>query len=176
MNTDHLFYKLNVECTIIPDVLKFLPTAEWQWVPYQTIATNFPYEILDNDPFLSSIPKKFHPTLRLYKFPAGSVYNWHRDFAFGCSLNMVLDDYQSFTLFNKDSKINIVDQTVELKYQKEKWYLFNSQEMHMVANVGSVDRYLLSVTFPKMIKYKEALEHIRVLEYIKVKESSVAHG
>jgi hypothetical protein len=172
MNTDHLFYKLNAECTIIPDVLKFLPTAEWKWVPYQTLATNFPYRILDNDPFLSSIPKKFHPTLRLYKFPARSVYNWHIDAVIGCSLNMVLDDYESVTLFKKeeDKKINIIDQTVELKYQKEKWYVFNSQATHMVANIGAVDRYLLSVSFPKMIKYNE------LIDYIKQQVSSIAHG
>jgi hypothetical protein len=170
MNTDHLFYKLNAECTIIPKVLAFLPLAVWEWVPYQTVASNFPYHMINHDPFLRTIPKKFFPVLRLYKFPATSIYNWHRDSFIGCSLNMVLEDYNSFTLFNKQNEEpSIVDETIELKYEKQKWYLFNSQEMHLVANTGNVDRYLVSVSFPKIIQYKQ------VFDYFKQQESSAEH-
>jgi len=169
MNTDHLFYKLNVECTIIPKVLAFLPLAVWKWVPYQTIATNFPDYMIEHDPFLRTIPKNLFPVLRLYKFPATSIYNWHRDSAMGCSLNMVLDDYNSFTLFSENEVAPIVDKTVELKYEKQKWYLFNSQETHLVANTGDVDRFLLTVTFPKIIKYKQ------IFNYFTQRESFAEH-
>ena len=161
MNTDHLFYNLNVECNILPRVLTFLPLAVWEWIPHQTVATNFPSHMIHHDLFLRTIPKDFHPTLRLYKFPASSIYNWHRDAAIGCSLNMVFDDYNSFTLFSKYETLGIVSETIELKYEKNKWYLFNSQQLHLVANTGNVDRYLLTVTFPKEVKYDEVLKWIK---------------
>ena len=144
MNTDHLFYKLNAECTIIPKVLAFLPLAVWEWVPYQTVASNFPYHMINHDPFLRTIPKKFFPVLRLYKFPATSIYNWHRDSFIGCSLNMVLEDYNSFTLFNKQNEEpSIVDETIELKYEKQKWYYTTLADIFLekIPNFSLTKRY-----------------------------------
>lgn len=161
MNTDNLFYKVDTECSILDKVFEFLPSANWEWVPYMNLAKNFPAKLLFEDAFLNSIPKKFQPTLRLYNFPSNTIYNWHRDANIGCSFNMVLDDYKAYTLFNPSDRLGITNEIVELSYEKQKWYLFNSQILHQVINLHHNNRYLLTITFPKIIKYNEVLEWVK---------------
>ena len=164
MNSENFFYKLDNKCTILNKVFDFLPKAKWEWVPYMNMATNLPHHLIKHDPFLSGIPLKFYPALRLYKFSSNGVYNWHRDKDIGCSLNMVLDDYRAFTLFNSDDKIGITNNVTELAYEKHRWYLFNSQILHQVVNLHPTDRYLLTITFPKIIQYNDVLSYFKTQE------------
>ncbi len=161
MNLEKFYFKINKPCTILDRVRDFIPHAKWTWVPYMNLAINFPADLIKRDEFLNSIPGEFKPTLRLYKFFSNSMYNWHRDAAIGCSFNMVLEDYNSYTLFNKENKINIVNNFIELTYEKEKWHLFNSQQLHAVVNLDPRDRYLLTVSFPKSVKYDQLLEWVK---------------
>ena len=99
--------------------------------------------------------------MRLYMFPSMSVYNWHKDYAVGCSLNLVMEDYNAHTLFKSPDSKGILNKVIDLKYEKNKWYLFNSQIFHSVVNLGIRDRIMLTMTFPKNIKYQEILDFLK---------------
>jgi hypothetical protein len=161
MNNDHIFYKLETPCDILDKVFDFIPNSEWRWVPYMNLSINFPAHLLLKDKFLNSIPKTFRPTLRLYKFDSQSIYNWHKDADIGCSFNMVLDDYHCHTIFSPTNRLGIVHDFVELQYEKQKWYLFNSQILHLVMNLHTDSRYLLTVTFPKTVKYEDVFNWVK---------------
>jgi hypothetical protein len=164
--TDELFYKIEQDVIFLDKVREFASTAEWKWVPFMHISPNFQktlgLELTKQDSLLSKLQNKFNSTLRLYMFPSMTVYNWHRDAEMGCSLNLVMEDYDSHTLFNPSDNKEIIDNVIELKYEKNKWHLFNSQILHTVLNLGSNNRILLTVTFPKQVKYQEVLEYLKI--------------
>jgi len=76
-------------------------------------------------------------------------------------MNLVMDDYSAHTLFNPANRRDILDKVIELKYEKNKWYLFNSQILHTVINVDTRDRPLLTVSFPKDVEYQTVLKFIK---------------
>lgn len=164
MNTDHLYRKLEQEPRFLDQVREYAKTAIWTWVPSTNISIDFQKnlgpQLINQDEMLSKLKLKFNATMRLYMFPSMTVYNWHRDAEMGCSLNLVLDDYSAHTLFNPTDMKEIIDSVVELKYEKNKWYLFNSQILHSVINVDSKDRVLLTITFPKNVTYNEVSDYL----------------
>jgi len=162
---DELFYKIDKDVTFLDQVAEYAATAQWKWVPFMNISVDFQktlgIELTNQDAFLSKLRDKFKGMLRLYMIPGMTVYNWHRDAEMGCSLNLVMDDYDAHTLFNPSDTKGIIDSVVELKYEKGKWYLFNSQIFHSVTNVGNRHRVLLTMTFPKNVQYKDVLEYLK---------------
>jgi hypothetical protein len=163
--TDTLFYKIEQEPIFLNKVREYAATAKWTWVPFMNISINFQktlgLELIKQDPLLDNLRIKFNGIMRLYMFPSMTVYNWHRDVEMGCSINLVMEDYDSHTLFNPTDKKEILDNVVELKYEKNKWYLFNSQILHSVVNVDPRDRLLLTITFPKHVQYQEILDFLK---------------
>jgi hypothetical protein len=158
VNPDDYYYKLKEPCSLINRVREHIPKALWMWIPFMHVDANFPTDIFYKDDFLTSIPKNFIPTIHFYKIPKQTVYHWHIDRALSSSINMVLEDYHSHTLFvtgdyTKESKM--VSNIIELKYEPETWYLFNSKRLHSVFNLDDRDRYLLTVTF--QVPYSEVL-------------------
>jgi hypothetical protein len=164
-----LYYRLKSSPGYLDKVIEFSKNVSWKWVPFMNISLEFQrnlgLQITENDTMLSDLKNKFNGTLRLYMFAKNSVYNWHRDVDMGCSLNLIFDDYKSFTLFNPSDKKEIVDSVTELKYQKNYWYLFNSQILHSVVNLDTKDRILLTFTFPKNVNYSDVLDFIKQKEY-----------
>jgi hypothetical protein len=165
MNTKHLYYKIEQEPNFLDQVKEYAKTVNWIWIPFMNIALDFPktlgFQLIKTDKMLSGLQSKFNAEMRLYMFPSMTVYNWHRDVETGCSLNLVMDDYSAHTLFNPNDKKEIIDSVVELKYEKNKWYLFNSQILHSVINVDSKDRVLLTITFPKNVTYNDVADHLK---------------
>jgi hypothetical protein len=156
MNSNY-FYELNKPYQNIEAVKKYISTAEWQWIPYMTVASNF-YETIHSDPFIKDIATEFNGRLKLYKFPAKQVYHWHKDANIGCSLNMVLEEYNSHSLFTHPERDNMyVEPIVELKYKPETWYIFNSQERHTVINLDDRDRILFTLIMPKGTNYHDVV-------------------
>jgi len=155
--SSNYFYKIKESYQNINAVKKFIPTAEWQWFPYVTVASNF-YESIEVDPFIKDVTSQFTGTLKLYKFPAKQVYHWHKDANIGCSLNMVFREYNSHTLFTHPERDNKhVEPIIELKYEPETWYIFNSQENHTVINLDDQDRILFTLIMPKGINYHDVV-------------------
>jgi hypothetical protein len=161
---DDLFYEINSTPDYLEEVRNFSKTAEWTWVPFMNISINFQNtlgkKISKSDIFLSNLQTKFSGTLRLYMFPRMTVYNWHRDSAMGCSLNLVMEDYNSSSLFTRSNQ-SILNEVIQLPYKKNTWYLFNSQILHSVVNLDQKDRILLTFTFPKNVSYDEVLSYIK---------------
>jgi hypothetical protein len=166
---EDLYYQLKTIPSYVDDVFKFSKTTKWTWIPFVYISMNFQFDlglkITKNDIMLSDLKNMFNGGLRLYMFPKNSVYNWHRDAEIGCSLNLIFDDYKSFTLFNPSDETKILNSVVELQYQKNYWYLFNSQILHSIVNIDTKDRFLLTFTFPKNINYSNVLNFIKQKEY-----------
>jgi len=164
MNTNHLYCKLEQEPKFLDQVKEYAKTAIWTYVPFMNISIDFQktlgLQLMIKDEMLIKLKSKFNATMRLYMFPSMAVYNWHRDAEIGCSLNLVMDDYSAHTLFNPTDKKEIIDSVVELKYEKNKWYLFNSQVLHSVINIDSKDRVLLTITFPKNVTYNEVSDYL----------------
>ena len=155
--TNNYFYEVKESYQNIEAVKKFISTAIWQWIPYMPVASNF-YEATQSDPFIKDIAAEFNGKLRLYKFPAKQVYHWHKDASVGCSLNMVLEEYNSHSLFIHPERDNkYVEPVVELKYKLETWYIFNSQAMHSVINLDDRDRILFTLIMPKDIDYHDVV-------------------
>jgi len=166
---ENLYYQLNSLPDYLEEITNFSKNACWQWVPFMHLSKEFQNDIglkiTEKDVMLSDLRNSFNGTLRLYMFPNNSVYNWHKDSNIGCSLNLIFDEYNSFTLFNSSNKTGIVDSVTELKYQKNRWYLFNSQVLHSVINMDAKKRFLLTFTFPRVIDYFKVLEFIKKKEY-----------
>ena len=142
--TSKYFYETAESYHNLESVKNFVPTAIWEWIPYMTVASNFTNAI-KSDTFITDISKKFGGVLKLYKFPAKQVYHWHKDANIGCSLNMVLEEYNSHSLFTHSERDNMyVEPVIELAYKPETWYIFNSQERHSVINLDDRDRILFS--------------------------------
>jgi len=159
--SDNYFKELNVPTENTAKIIQeFLPSTEWHWIPYVTVCKNIE-EIEDqfykSCGFLSCMRQELEPTLALYKFPSSSFYEWHKDIYIGASINMVLKDYDSITLFSEDTDKIEIYKTTRLPYQPLTWYAFNSQERHCVINHGDEDRILLTVTFTRDYSYPELL-------------------
>jgi hypothetical protein len=87
------------------------------------------------------------------------VYHWHRDNDIGCSLNMVLDVYNSHTLFTHSNPKQVyLEAIIELNYKPNTWYIFNSQEKHSVINLDDRARVLFTLIMPKEVKYHDVVE------------------
>lgn len=154
---NEFYYEITEPCDIINSVQLFIPTATWIWAPFMTVASNF-YVSVNGDTFLKSIVQEFYGQLKLYKFPAHSMYQWHKDREVGCSLNMVLENYDSHSFFLKDSdRPTLIDNIIELKYKPKTWYLFNSQKTHSVINLDNRDRILFTLVMPRHVKYIDVL-------------------
>jgi hypothetical protein len=166
MNIENYYYKVNYKPSYINEIVEFLPHASWRWVPFMTVATNFQnslgLQLTENDILLKSLKEKYWGSLKLYQFPSHTFYPWHKDAEIGCSLNLIMQDYRSITLFKSDTnRTDILQDIIELKYEKNVWYVFNSQLEHAVVNLDERDRILLTITFPKTVKYQDLLSYVK---------------
>jgi hypothetical protein len=133
-----------------------------------------------DDPLLNEFNLNFNSTivdiklaneLLIFNFPPKSTYNWHKDSASYCSLNMVFEEYDTYSIWS-DLSINsteykffkTTDVFVECKYTPFKWTLINGKSRHMVLHHGNNFRYLL--TF--IIKNQD---YNTVLTWLKQKDS-----
>lgn len=175
MNPSHYFAELNVDATRLvqacnsyldsdPPIIKYKTDSE---VIHDVTAENdltkfdksFRYfEVYDMDIWrvLQSCPFLEQLNIRHKIYKAGILslhpnfyYRLHTDFGRGVAINMLLSGEDSHCLFVDDTDF------VELKYNKNKLYLFNTQKPHTVINF-SQQRLMFSVTFAEN---KDALSY-----------------
>lgn len=158
--TEEYFQLLDQPCSVLDMVEQFIPHAKWAWVPYMTMCVNFDFiqdDLYAMDPFLMAARKEIGGSLQLYKFPAKTFYNWHKDVVIQCSLNMLLKSYESHTMFSKGLiNENNIHRLEMLTYVPKRWYAFNSKQLHAVSNFGNEDRILFTMIFPSTT-YEELL-------------------
>lgn len=140
--------------------------AIWAWEPNFYVCQNFKLESiakLFNDEFLNSAINEFGGFLSLYKIPARCMYHWHRDGRQMWGIQMVLDNFNSYTLFEdrteNEGRLRYVN---ELVYKPREWVIFNTQELHAVINLDHRDRilitYRLKAETPNKRSYQEVVK------------------
>lgn len=142
------FHEIETKSIIAEAAIQIAMHPDAQWVKYYNFdATRIPNEVLALDPVLNAVGSK-HPLIGgVVMLPPYSFYNWHKDTRRGVSINMVLnpDGGRSHCIFTPDKDV-VVGEFVELQYQPNTYYLFNTQVDHMVLNFEQ-PRLLLTVEF-----------------------------
>jgi hypothetical protein len=132
----------------LTDKLKYViqNVPEDSWVRYYNFDVLFlTKEFIEQDKFFKDLSKDFSYTACIVKMDANSCYNWHTDTKRQCSVNMLIDGYRSHCVFSPDPEdVNI--SVLELNYQPNTYYAFDTQTPHMILNLDN-PRYLLSLEF-----------------------------
>lgn len=141
------YLKINTKSTIAKEALEYaLTSTEWfEYFDFDVIL--LPEELIKKDAFLTEIFSQFKARAGVIRLRPNVCYNWHTDEERGVSINMLLTpEVRSTCLFaagvGELTQFNID----ELVYEPETFYLFNTQNTHMVINYDS-PRYLLTVEF-----------------------------
>ena len=108
-----------------------------------------PLEIILAEPVLKEINDRYEiSTGGIIRLDSNRCYKWHSDSNRGVSINLLLNpEIESLVLFG-NSVFDSDDQYEILKfeYEKDTFYLFNTQMMHTVINFD-LPRYLFTVEF-----------------------------
>jgi len=117
------------------------------WVPYYNFkALPIDDEFVAYDPTLARLRSKREFMAGVLEVAPNTCYMWHADTDRNASVNMLLkDDGQSKCVF-APSYLDVVTPIVELKYEPDTLYAFNTKVLHTVLNF-SEPRYLLSIEF-----------------------------
>lgn len=88
----------------------------------------------------------------IFLIESNHFYNWHRDAWRNISLNFTLSEDENYlVLFAPDADpkehtgFMMYERYLELKYDYQKFVLFNTQIPHFTITTGMEDRYLLSI-------------------------------
>lgn len=143
---DRFYTCLPGESQIAADALDFALNNE-QWHRYYNFdAAMLPLELAAEEPLILWLAQQgFEFQVGVLRIPANTCYRWHKDTDRLVGINMLLTDNGSKCLFTDDTG-SVTFPIVELVYQPNKYYVFNTQANHTVLNFSS-DRYVLSVEF-----------------------------
>ena len=154
MNSDKFYYKIDVPYIHLDNLKEHASTASFSYRDHQNKIDSLP-EYFKDDPFLNAVKNKFGGTMFVFSHWPNMFYKWHVDSWAACNFNMLLDDYDSKTLFKVNAPNTEVINFTELKYEPNKWFLFNAQEPHCVMNFDNRSRLLLQWTV-----WKKDNEHL----------------
>lgn len=142
------YYEMRAQSVIADAVMDYALSPDITWGKYYNFdAIQIPNSILSQDPTILDISTR-HPLMGgVVRLPPNTFYNWHKDTRRGVSINMVLNpqDGLSHCMFTTDKEV-VVGEFTELKYKANTYYVFNTQENHIVFNFNS-PRYLLTIEF-----------------------------
>ena len=143
---DRFYFELPVPSPIRDLALDFALSAN-EWHPYYNFdAAMLPHDIAIQEPLIMWLASNgFEFQVGVLKIPANTCYRWHNDTDRLVGINMLLADNGSKCLF-ADSTDSVTFPIVELVYQPNKYYVFNTQAPHTVLNFSD-DRYMLSIEF-----------------------------
>jgi hypothetical protein len=142
-NTSRAYHHTNIQYDKSQELAHFIENeATWAWEPHFHVCQNF-REGIFKDAFIKAVNMKFGGFLSLYKIPARCVYKWHKDSRHFWSINMVLDTFNSHTLFEERTE-NTLIYIDELIYKPREWVIFNTQELHTIINIDNRDRVLVT--------------------------------
>jgi hypothetical protein len=136
------------------------------WFPYYNfIAKPIPHEILEEDPFFKWLSTRYKYIGGVIKVEPHTTYDWHIDTRRGVGINMILSP-QHPTLSKCLFKVHRNETTtkfVQLMYEPDVYYVFNTQIEHMVINFKA-PRYMLSIEF---FKDKDELTYAQLCQDIR---------
>jgi hypothetical protein len=139
------YYKVPYVSPINEDALAYAKsTKDWD-IYFNFSATQLPPKIIRQDALLDWLNKKYAMAVGIICLAPYVCYDWHVDTRRGVGLNMLLTpDVRSSCLFAKGEGVQFGVE--ELVYEPNMFYLFNTQNKHMVLNYDK-PRYLLTVEF-----------------------------
>ena len=149
------FYELKTKSTIADALKSFVannpPVVK---VVHGLQIIHIPLHILQLDKTISRLCLKFSGSACIFKIDPNIEYHWHTDAARSCTVNMLIDDYDSRTMFSSSPKFNEIMEITELKYLPSTMYILDVTKLHSVINFNN-DRYLLSLTFPQSCTFEQ---------------------
>lgn len=166
---ENCFRAIEYKCPLrryLLDVIFFSEPSHWvDYYNFKALLLN--PDFIRQDKFLGDLSKKREYMAGLLEIPESTVYNWHVDTDRHCGLNMlVYDDGQSRCLFAPKGE-QVVMPVVELKYEPDTFYAFNTKIPHSVLNF-TTKRYMFSLEFigkDYRLTYDTLLSDIKELGY-----------
>ena len=175
-NNNELFYsEFKDKSIIISNKWKEFIDGNWQSY-YGFEAKSLPNIIWKQEKILRQI-NDFSPfkNVGLIRLSSNYNYNWHKDINRGCGINMLLEHEKSYTFFENQSDANndsnnkdynfdeFGTKFLELKYQPNTFYAFNTQKLHCVFNFKK-PRYLFTCEF---VQNHKELSYEMLCEWMK---------
>jgi hypothetical protein len=118
---------------------------------------------LDGDPKMAALVDRFdckaERKLSIFRFLPHTCHAWHTDLQRYAAINMLLDGWDSLTMFGvRKDAINYVA-VDRLLYESDRYYLLNSKRQHTVINFANT-RYLLSIGIPERYSFMDVVNYI----------------
>jgi len=107
-----------------------------------------PVELFNNNKKLSEVIAKYNLRSTIFTMKPNSIYSWHRDVTRYAAFNCLLgDDPDYLTVFATDMETTrlIYFSSERLIYEKNRFYLFNTQVPHLVVNYSNNYRSVLTL-------------------------------
>ena len=145
------FYKLNVKSECRQKLLEYALSVE-DWLEDTNnnqltfLQKKVPINLVADDPVLGRLIKE-DTRIKIFKTLANTFYHPHKDSHRGAAINLILNnDYNSHTFFTIGKYRTSQSHIKYLDYEKDTYYLLNTQIPHAVLTLNS-DRYVLSFGF-----------------------------
>ena len=154
------YTQLNTECQCYYDLIKFIhsPTTTWFDTHGFTVA-KVPAGIYNKDATITRLVKEFRADPVILKMQPMIFYRFHVDAFRQCTVNMLLEGFDSHCYYGRPYKHEELMQLEELVYKEKKLYLLNTQTPHAVLN-KSQPRYLFSLGINQPYTYTQVKEYI----------------
>ena len=139
------YYKVPYKSPISVAALAYAKNTN-AWGKYFNFdATQLPHEFIREDALLNLLSKKYAMAVGIVRLNPYVCYDWHIDTRRGVGVNMLLTpEVRSSCLFAAGEGAQFGVE--ELVYEPSTFYVFNTQNKHMVLNFDQ-PRYLLTVEF-----------------------------
>ena len=122
-------------------------------------------KLLENNSFLKWLYSKYKFQAAILHIEPFKHFIWHKDANRGVTINSLLTEGQSHTLFSEDVDNAPYQATIlPLPYIKNKLFLFNTQVSHCVFNFAK-KRQMFSIEFEK--SFRDGLTYDDVFKTIK---------
>lgn len=98
--------------------------------------------------------------LAIYRFSPNTCYKWHIDHnGRQCSINMLIEGYDSLTMFGTPVENGKFVNITKLVYQPDQYVLLNVHKFHTIFNF-SEPRYILSIGIPSPTSYADVKQYV----------------
>ncbi len=162
------FFKINLPASdyLIGSCLQLIKDSkeeDWKTFLEMTLIQP-PLDFFKEDPILEELIKNFGAEKRIaiYKTNTNSSYQWHVDRIRNAAINLLLDGFDSVTLF-ADKPINgMLSNVSSVDYSGNTPVLLNTKKLHTVINFSKV-RYLLSIGIPEPASFEDVKKFIENL-------------
>jgi hypothetical protein len=145
------FTKLPILSKITDTVLKKVyATTDDDWFPHLELSIfSLVLDDFSEDPEIVALIRHFgcESRLSVFRFPANSCYSWHRDSTRKCSINMLLQGFDSMCVFGDFAIKNKFTNIERLTHEHNAYYAMDVSKWHTVYNFDDT-RYVLSIGVP----------------------------